>query len=427
MKKLLKVLLIVVGSIVSLFLVVILFLVVANTFATISLKSYINKFDKVEYDSQLVPVKDENGYYTFTTDGEFRIMQINDIHIGGGHYSLKKDKKTVYEVMTMVQKEKPDLIILNGDNTFAVPGPMFNGGGTFNNRMAAKRVIQMFEKLGVYFTTTFGNHDTEAFDLFNRKQIGKLYSLDKYKYCIFESNYTGYGVSNQCILLKNSGGDIRKAIMLIDSNDYIDDSLASTINWLYDTIHDDQVKWAKDTITALGNNVKSLFFCHIPIGEFETAYRELANNVFNDTTNTKYISGVWDELVNEKMGGRIWYGGCHKKDVAPEDNDTLFEELGPNGINSMEALFCGHDHVNNAVVEYKGVTLAYGMSIDNIAYDDIALSGKQRGAMVITIKTNNSFTIDHNNAYTHYGVETDKFFNVYLDHYLYEDYAPTNR
>lgn len=426
MKKVFKVLLIVLGSIVAIFVVI----ACLNIVSTITLRSYIKSFSKVQYDHQLVPVVEEEGYYTFRTDDDFRIMQISDIHLGGGHYSVKKDKKTIYEVMTMVSEEKPDLVILNGDNIFAVPGPMFNGGGTFNNKSASTTVIKMFEQLGVYYSVTFGNHDTEAFDYYDRAAIGKLYMNDKYKYCIFNSDFSDYGVTNQCILVKNNNGDIRKAIMLIDSNDYIDTSLSSSINWLYDHINDKQVDWAESVIKKLSGNgdpVKSLFFFHIPVGEFEVAYRDLKNNNFQDTNDTKLLSGVWDELVDEKMGGRIWYGGCHLTDTDPATIDKLFEVMGPSGLNSMQAIFVGHDHVNNATLEYKGVVLAYGLSIDNLAYDDIAKFGLQRGAMVVTIKQDNTFTIDHNNAYTHYHCDQNKFYDVNLDKQLYDGYAPTNR
>lgn len=421
MKKFLKVLLIVFGSILFIYLC----LLFINIFAAGNLKRYINTFDSVEYVNQLTPEVDENGYVTFVTDDDFRVMEINDIHIGGGAWSLKKDKKSVYEVMTMIQKEKPDLVILNGDNVFAVPGPVFNGGGTLNNKMAAKQINRMFERLGVYYSTTFGNHDTEAFDYYSREAIGKLYN--KADHCLFASNFSGYGVSNQCILLKNTSGKITKAFMLIDSNDYIDNSIMSSINWMYDTINDSQVEWAKGVIedlsTKQGELVKSFYFFHIPTGEFETAYKELKDNDFKDTADAKYITGVWDELVDEELGGRVWYGGCHS-DLAPNDNDQLFEVLGPDGIGSMEAIFVGHDHVNNGVVEYKGVVLAYCLSIDNLAYDDVCLSGRQRGATVITVSSDGSWDFKQKNAYIDYGVGTDKFYDVYLDKYYYEGELP---
>ena len=132
MKKFLKVL----GIIVGIILAVVLVIAAANGISNIILSNYIKTFDPVAYESRLEPVL-ENGHYTFTTDGDFKIMQINDIHLGGGIFTVKKDQKTIYEVMTMVQNEKPDLVILNGDNIFAVPGPVFNGGGTFNNKMVS--------------------------------------------------------------------------------------------------------------------------------------------------------------------------------------------------------------------------------------------------------------------------------------------------
>ena len=428
MKKALKI----IGKILLGILILILAVAIIHTACTIvaniMLRSYIKSFDPVAYENQLVPTVGEDNFYVITSDKDIKVMQLNDLHIGGGLATLKKDKKTVYEVMTMVQKEKPDLVVLNGDSIFAVPDVMFRGGGTLNNKMVSKHVTRIFETLQCYYTITFGNHDTEAFDYTNREDLGKLYMDDKYKYCIFNSDFDGYGVTNQCILLKNDKGELTKALFIIDSNDYIDDSIASSINWRYDTIHDEQITWVKDTVASLqkkyGDEFKAIFFFHIPIGEFETAYRQLAANDFKDTGTTKYLGGIWDEKVDSKMGGRIWYGGCCQTDVDPRDVDNFFEELGPGGIDIMDACFFGHDHVNNAVVEYSGVVLGYGYSLDNTAYADIASYGLQRGAMVITVKPDGSWTQVHKNAYTDYGCDTDAFIHVSLDNQLYPDYAP---
>ena len=397
--------------------------------AQILLRNYIKDVEPVVYENQLVPEVDEKtGFYTITSDDDIRIMQLNDLHIGGGLATLKKDKKTVYEVATMVQKEKPDLIILNGDSIFAVPDLIFNGGGTLNNKMVSKEVALFFDTLGAYYTVAFGNHDTEAFDYTNRENLGKLYMDEKYKYCIFNSDFDGYGVTNQCILLKDTKDNIKKALFVIDSNDYIDNSISSSINWRYDTINDKQIDWVKDTVKSLseknGTEIKSLFFFHIPTGEFASAYAELAANDFKDTEDVKYIEGIWGEEVSEDINTRIWYGGCCQTDKDPKDVDNFFEELGPDGINTMEAIFCAHDHTNNAVVEYKGVLLAYGNSLDNTAYSGIAAYGPQRGAMVITVKNDGTWTQEHKNAYKDYGADTNKFINVDASTWYRPDYAP---
>lgn len=179
-----------------------------NYGVSLHLRHYISSFDPVEYSEadRLVPEIDEQtGYYTFTTDRDLKVMMLTDIHLGGGFWSYKKDRKMVCEVITMLQKEKPDLVILDGDNTFAVPGPVYNGGGTLNNYMAAKDVITIFNHEGVYFSTVFGNHDTEVFDYTGRQKLGELYMNDKFEYCIFDQNYTDGAdipaVTNQIILV----------------------------------------------------------------------------------------------------------------------------------------------------------------------------------------------------------------------------------
>ncbi|MBQ6150841.1 MAG: metallophosphoesterase [Mogibacterium sp.] len=400
-----------------------------NYGVSLHLRHYISSFDPVQYDEadRLVPEIDpETGYYTFTTDRDLRIMMLTDIHLGGGFWSREKDRKTVYEVITMLQKEKPDLVILDGDNTFAVPGPVYNGGGTLNNYMAARDVIQIFNHEGVYFSTVFGNHDTEVFDYTDRQKLGELYMNDKFEYCIFDQNYTDGGdlptVTNQIIQVKNTKGELTKALLLIDSNAYVDDSIQAVLDWNYDIIRDSTVDWAAESIKALGSP-KTVAFFHIPTSEYRIAYEELAANGWKDTKDTKYVSGVWDELIDDSTHSRIWHGGITKEGPLA-DIDKFFETLGPDGMKVLEACYCGHDHVNNAVVNYKGVDLCYGYSVDNLAYADINYSGAQRGATIITISPDGKRKTEYKNAYKDYGVPADKFVEVYTDHLLYEGGKP---
>ena len=434
-----KVLLIIIGILVGLYLILLL----TNWGFSLALRHYVRSFDPVQYDEtdRILPEYDDGlGHYTFRTERDLKVMMLTDLHIGGGCWSFKKDKKSVFEVISMLQQEKPDLVILCGDNTFAVPGPLFNGGGTLNNNMAAKDVIEIFEHEGVYFTTVFGNHDTEAFGYTDRTHLGKTYQNAKLKYSLFRSEFSDQeaaqpSVSNQIIVVKNADGSIGKLILLIDTNDYIDDSFSSTLNWRYDTIHESQIAWAKKEILALsekaglknGEVLKTLCFFHIPIGEFETAYRDLSANGFENTDNTSYVEGVWDELVDDGMGGRIWFGGCHRTEEEPADIDAFFEELGPDGIDTLEACFCGHDHVNSGVVLHKGVILGYGLSIDNNAYDDICYHGLQRGCTVFTLKDGGSWSYEHKNAYLDYNIPTDAFYPVQLDKQLYPDAVPSGK
>lgn len=411
-----------------------------NYCCNLGLRKYINSFEAVEYDeNRLVPQMGEEGFYTYITDDELEIMHITDFHIGGGFWTYKRDKKSIYEVITMLQKEKPDLVILGGDNTYALFGIGYNGGFTLNNKMVAKTLISVFEHEQVYFSTVFGNHDTEAFDYASRQEVGNVYLDDTYKYCIFEEDFTDEdaetvpSVSNQFILVKNSEGKITKLVVLLDTNAYVDTHFFSSVFGKYDTIHQAQIDWAAGVIKDLslkqglleGEYLKSLVFVHIPVGEYMDAYNELFEDVYDEKgnlvdfikkenpENTEFLGGFWDEK-------KVYYGGISNEGT-PAEQDMMFEILADE-MHTMEAMFCGHDHVNNGVVLYKGVMLDYGYSIDNIAYGNkISNSGLQRGATVITINSDGTFTQEHRNAYTYYGCENNKFVNVDINSIIYPD------
>ncbi len=416
-----------------------LILYAVNFGCSLALRSYIRSFAPVAYDeTRVVPFYDEAlGHYAVRGDRGVRVMMLSDIHIGGGCWSFKKDKKTVYEVITMLQSEKPDLVILGGDNTFAVPGPLYNGGGTLDNAMAARDLLTIFEHEDVYFSTVFGNHDTEAFGYTGRVALGKLYESEKYPHCIFKSEFSDSesprpSVTNQFLLVENADGTPEKLILLMDTNDYIDGSIASSIHWRYDTIHPAQVEWAKAETLRLseaagvdaGETLGTVCFFHIPTGEYETAYRELAANGFEAAGDSEYVAGVWDEKIDEAMGGRIWYGGCYRTDEEPNSLDGFFEAMGPDGLGSLEACFCGHDHVNDAVVRYRGVLLAYDRSVDNNAYTDIAQSGYQRGCTVFSFLPGGDWTYERKNVYLDCGADANKFILVDYSKPMYPGWSP---
>ena len=68
-------------------------------------------------------------------------------------------------------------------------------------------------------------------------------------------------------------------------------------------------------------------------------------------------------------------------------------------LGSTEAIFYGHDHVNNIVLEYQGITLCYGYSVDYFAYWQIAKQGSQRGCTIINCHPDTTYEIIHENYY----------------------------
>ena len=359
-------------------------------------------FETVKYEEQLVPEQDENGNWTFTTDRDLKVMQLTDIHIGGGWMSLSKDAKALNAVAAMVTAEKPDLIIVTGDIAYPVPFQ----AGTFNNLSSAKIFAALMEKLGVYWTLCFGNHDTESYSYYSRADLSEFYSDEEFKYCLYQAGpeeVDGYG--NQIINVKNTQGIITQTIYVFDSHSYMGGDVLGIMQ-NYDSIHENQVEWYKETLgkfnagndkvyASLGadtkSDIKSTAFFHIPFSEYKDAWFEYMENDHKDTENVKYRFGVMGE------SGRLIY--CSKGE------DMLFETMLELG--STQAVFCGHDHENNFSINYKGIDFNYGMSIDYLAYPGISKLGSQRGCTIITFAPDGSYTHINENYYQ------DKYVSLY--------------
>lgn len=342
----------------------------------------IAEYSPVSNPEAIVPVEDENGEFTFVTDRELKILHMTDVHFGGGWMSFNKDRMSINAVATMIQTEKPDLVVITGDIAYPVPFQ----AGTFNNKTSAMMFITLMEQLEVPWTVTFGNHDTEAYSYYNREKVSGFYSDESLEYCLFSKgpeDIDGYG--NHVIHVKNTAGVITQELIFMDSHSYTDGDIFG-IFWKYDNIKQSQVDWYKDIITnAQKNNpdVKSLLFFHIPLVEYRDAYDEIIANDMKATENAEIIAG---RVAEEDP---YVYCGMHE--------DNLFETILELG--STQATFCGHDHLNNIVMRYKGVDLTYGMSVDYLAYVGISKKGTQRGCTLITVNPDGSYTQSFENYY----------------------------
>lgn len=352
---------------------------------------YAKSFDKVAYDNQLVPELDTDGNWTFNTDRDLKVVQLTDIHIGGGSMSKEKDQKAMNAVAALLAYEKPDLVVLTGDMVYPVPFQ----SGTFNNSISTEMLITLMETLGVYYAPVFGNHDSEAYSTHSREEIADMWGADDLKYSLFQKgpeDVDGFG--NYVIKVKNSDGIVKNAFYLIDSHDYTDGDILG-IQWKYDNIHENQIEWYKNSVQAIDSANKaidpscemfsSLAFFHIPLEEYDIAWKEYKANGYNDTENVKYIDGGYHEGDEKVCCG-----------VYPENFFETIVELG-----STKGTFCGHDHINNAILEYKGVQLVYGMSIDYLAYIDppTGSMGPQRGCTVINLTQDGELSVSLENYY----------------------------
>lgn len=392
---------------------------------SVAVLAYDNEQIKPELQTYTIEGKDYK-FWTFTTDRDFKVLQLTDIHIGAGFLSTQKDNWALKACESLIRQEKPDLVYVTGDIGWPVP----YSSGTIDNIPPVEQFSTLMESLNVYWTFVFGNHDTEVYSLHDRKYISDWYlehiKNGNLKYCLYTSyedfsgvdeNNTeyeeiekGYGYGNQMIVVKNTAGKITQGLIGLDSGSYESGFLRN-----YDHIHQVQIDLYNSMIESLkianGNVMpKTMVFFHIPIEEYKIAWLDLMDNNYKDTENTIYDFGSLGE------SGKMVYSGVTAS--------GFFEDL--ISKESTQAVFCGHDHLNNFSVLYDGlvdksreifkdeleelepltiegnpkkikIRLTYSLSIDYIAYPLIATQTAQRGGTVITLKN------DGNGSYEVYG------------------------
>lgn len=347
------------------------------------------------------------GVWNIRSDRELKVMQLTDIHLGGGWLSHKKDSMALNAVAAMISAEKPDFVIITGDAAYPVPFQ----AGTFNNKSGAKLLAELMETLGVYWTVSFGNHDTEAYSFYGRDDITALY--EQYPHCLMRKgpeDVDGYG--NQVFNIVNSDGIITRSLFTIDSHSYVDGDYFG-IFWKYDNVHENQIEWYREVIESnkkhnqMKNlsssdsefsqknptvfNPKSSVFLHIPLTEYKDAWNEYVDNGYADTENVRYNYGKAGE------SGKVVYPGIY--------DDDFFETM--QELGSTDSVFCGHDHLNNFSVDYKGIDLVYSFSVDYLAYVGIYELGSQRGCTVINVGTDGEIEYSAENYYQ------DKYISQY--------------
>ncbi len=283
----------------------------------------------------------------FRNDGSFKILMMSDIHAGA-----TLDARTVTLADKLIDTEKPDLVILNGDS---IAGYDASLKSLDLLKQGMSHVAAIAEKHHLPWVVTLGNHDTEHVPSFKFERGDAIRFYAKYPNNL---NKLGpkevSGAGNDYLLIKDSQG--KKAVFniwLLDSGMYAPEvvrNFAKSIRdtgkndgfWEYDWIHTDQVKWYYNTSLKLEKKYKekipSMMCFHIPLREF----RSLA--AYTDTTGYKYEED-YTSSVNSAMFAAIQ----DRKDV--------------------KGVFCGHNHMNSYAGKWMGVMLGFDSSCTYQGYN----------------------------------------------------------
>ena len=252
----------------------------------------------------------------FGTDKTFKIVQFTDVH---WIYNDSRSDIAGERMNEVLDAEKPDFVIYTGDIIFGKPA-----------KESLLKALEPVITRKIPFAVTWGNHDDEQG--MSRKE---LFDLIKDIPNNLTSTVQGItGVTNFILPVKSADGKKESAVLYVfDSNSY---SPIKKVVDGYGWIALDQIDWYTKTSKELtakngGKPIPSLAFFHIPLPEYHEA-------VLDEKT---YMVGTRKEVA-----------------CAPKINTGLGASMLQAG--DVMGVFVGHDHVNDYVVNWRGILLGYG-------------------------------------------------------------------
>lgn len=321
----------------------------------------------------------ENAHLAFGEDGKFTILQVADIQDDALLSNL-----AVSAIKNAVEKSKPDLIVLTGDN---IAG--YSCGTKGLAKTALKSVMDMFEEIGVPVAAVFGNHDDDNTPYTKLEQIEQYESYKCYIGCAGvvceakcgDKSTINAGTYNVPIFASADSDEIAYNLWCIDSGNYNpDDNYGG-----YGYVMPEQVEWYKAKSDELkeangGEPVPSIAFQHIVPPQIYRALKE----VDKGTEGAYPHEGKYWTLPDGLDPETNWMG------EAPCPPSTAFEP-GYAELDAMieqgdvKAVFFGHDHINCFCVPYEGIDLVSTPGITFHSYNN-----SNRGFRVITLDKSNT-------------------------------------
>ena len=309
-------------------------------------------------------------------DEDFIVLNLTDPQLDSAEWGEGKLTREIleYTIDELIKTTQPDLITVSGDISW--------GEGNIN---AYRMFAEFLEQYDIPWAPVWGNHDNEDGTV-TVDQIEKLYM--EYENCIYLEGEEELGKGNYVISIEENGTPIT-GIFMMDShyNDiYIDENGEEYEG--YSKLNDEQKLWYEyraKSMEVLGYK-DSAIILHIPIYAYRTAFAEAFNTQY-DSASLSWEESFDDKYWNE--GYENSFGLNNEGIWSPPIEDGVFDLI--ESIGNTKAVIAGHDHINNFVINYRGVDLVYALKTGMGCYWEQEING----GTVIRITSNGIEEIYH--------------------------------
>jgi predicted MPP superfamily phosphohydrolase len=282
------------------------------------------------------PAKHEKPVPKIRKDGKFKIMQISDLHLstglgvcrdpepkGANGGQCDADPRTLEFVERVLDEEKPDLVVLSGDQVNGGTAPDVQSVCCTDYhreleliiKQAMFKIIEPLAERKIPYAAIFGNHDDEG-------TLSRSAQMSLYESLPFSLSQAGpntiEGVGNYFVEVEaHSSKHSALTLYLLDTHSYSPDEAHYRG---YDWLKPKQIDWFKTTAESLKEKHShythkhlNMAFIHIPLPEYANPDNDRVGNFTEPATAPRFNTHFKDALV---------------------EYDVKF-------------VSCGHDHVND--------------------------------------------------------------------------------
>ena len=283
-------------------------------------------------ESQIEVDKEQN---TLTaSENSIKILQLTDLHVNG-----KIEMPFVFSIMkSAIMESEPDLIVITGD--------VFSSGCREKD---VEILCDFMGRVGIPWAVILGNHDDET--PYSMEELSKI--LENSDGSLFKRGNLSDRYGNYYYYLHFPDGNVQQLIFMdTRSQGFTEERVG-----FYESAVLDSTRFDSEQTT------KNLLFYHIPVTEIEDAVKAYEND-----------SSIGSGFLGEQVS-------CH--DTSVGFFDKVLE------LNRTQAMIYGHDHYNNAIINYQGVDFCYGTKTGIAGGHNFKLGGN-----LITLTSNGEYTIE---------------------------------
>ena len=285
---------------------------------------------------------------------DFKVLNLTDPQVQLDEWDTV-GKVFIDTVRELTDRCSPDLITVSGDITSTdVPE-------------AYEKFSAVMDSFGIPWAPVWGNHDNQLGEEYTKK-IAEI--VKNAKLSVFEDGDERLGNGNYFIEINEESVPVA-ALAMMDTHDTVEAEVDGEMRRSWAPLEKCQLDWFREEAEKLKERGcrDITVVIHIPTHAYGEAFEEaLEPDMIENMARPREVSPErWRDGYKDTVGVFPERPSCYVKDDGAHD---AFLETG-----ITRRVIAGHNHLDNCILNYRGLQLIYALKTGIGSYHDKRLNG----------------------------------------------------